>query len=512
VLFPVYADLWATTSPAPPATPEPALFLHGRGVSADVQVIWRADVSPEGEEWANRSLEICPPSSLEAMSVPIWAVRRWLRSAQSAALADVPEPEPGGERPGPGRACLRRDGDRWVKARAEQARPGDTIVVPCAYGGCDAYGWNPECRDEVSDLGAEAHYRQRLRGALRVSKATVANALAGDADASAQETWRRILQAIPDEDAVDPEAVRSGLLQVEDLPETWARLLAGMADRRLRFASVSQDDPSAGFAISAEKRLPRGLLKPTEEDEETPGDEARTDFDNSSAIGVAVGLDAHLGHVEAKARGFAAQAGLPESLVAVVALAARMHDLGKADPRFQSDLRGASSLARQNPMLAAMLAARQGELLAKSVRARAGGGAGAAPEGFRHEALSVALAERHPDLAKLSEDERALLLWLVGTHHGWGRPFFPPPKDSAPETEAALPLDGAELAAQAGEAPLRLDQGWFERVERLRRTYGPWELARLEAILRLADHAASAEEQEGVAPSAPSRRSARAAS
>jgi CRISPR-associated endonuclease/helicase Cas3 len=56
-------------------------------------------------------------------------------------------------------------------------------------------------------------------------------------------------------------------------------------------------------------------------------------------------------------------------------------------------------------------------------------------------------------------------------------------------------LSGAELSAIAGEAPLRLDQGWFERAERLRRAYGPWELARLEAILRLADHAASAEEQ-----------------
>jgi hypothetical protein len=73
-----------------------------------------------------------------------------------------------------------------------------------------------------------------------------------------------------------------------------------------------------------------------------------------------------------------------------------MHDLGKADPRFQADLRGASALARHNPMVGALLAATQGELLAKGRQPGAGRGPRAAPENFRHEALSVALADRHP--------------------------------------------------------------------------------------------------------------------
>ena len=72
---------------------------------------------------------------------------------------------------------------------------------------------------------------------------------------------------------------------------------------------------------------------------------------------------------------------------------------------------------------------------------------------------------------------------------------FPPCIDPTPHTKAKVQLDDVVLVAEAADAPLGLDQGWFERVERLIRHYGPWELARLEAIVRLADHAASAREQ-----------------
>ena len=497
VLLPVYADLWATTSPEPTVTPEPALFLHGPSTSADVQVIWRADIDPENEDWANRSLGICPPSSLEAVSVPIWAVSRWLQRAEELPLADVPERTPDEDTGRAGRPCLRRVGDRWVGSYAADLRAGDTIVVPCDYGGCDLYGWNPECLQPVADLGAEAHYRQRRKGALRVTEATLTSALAHTEGLPTGEVWRAARQVIPDEADTDAAAVRMGLLGVEGLPATWMSLLRGMEGRRLRVEPIVPDDPSRGFALWSERRLRDGLLDATDEDEETPGDEAMTGYVDSSAIGVEVGLTVHLAHVEAAARNFARRAGLPESMVALLCLAGRMHDLGKADPRFQADLRGASALARWDPMVGALLAATQGELLAKARQASGRRGPRATPESFRHEALSVALAEKHPAVAQLSQDERDLLLWLVGTHHGWGRPFFPPPTDEAAGTESRIPLDGMELSAAADEAPLRLDQGWFERAERLRRAYGPWELARLEAILRLADHAASADEQEG---------------
>ena len=140
--------------------------------------------------------------------------------------------------------------------------------------------------------------------------------------------------------------------------------------------------------------------------------------------------------------------------------------------------------------------------LAKSKRIGFPRGTRATPEGFRHEALSLALAAKYPEVTALDEDDRDLVLWLIGTHHGYGRPFFPPCFDPQPATTSEVRSNNMILNVRAGEAPLRLDQGWFERAARVGRRYGPWELARLEAILRLADHAASADEQDQLSPAA----------
>lgn len=199
VLLPAYVDLWAMTSPVPAATPEPALFLHGPGTSVDVTIIWRADIDLKNETAANLSLELCPPSSLEALPVPIWAAQRWLRDdADEAAFADVAERSPEAERPplADGQDCLRYDGTKWSSIKAGALRPGDLIVVPACCGGCDEWGWNPERHDEVIDLGAEANYGQRRKGVLRITPSTLRNGLlrgpADDGGTSAAEVWGRI--------------------------------------------------------------------------------------------------------------------------------------------------------------------------------------------------------------------------------------------------------------------------------------------------------------------------------
>lgn len=517
VLLPPYVDLWATTSPAPPATPEPSLFLHGPGNVADVQIVWRADIDPGKEKAARTSLELCPPSALEALSLPVWTVKSWLeqRGAESD-FADVPESYFEGQRPvhSPGLPVMIRDGESWKRGVVSDITPESTIVVPARYGGCDQWGWAPSSRTEVVDLGAEAHYRQRFKGALSFSFATLANALVNEVGTEgksiAGDIWERIDNLISEaEDDVDAETIRSMLAAEARLPDVWQRLLSAMERRRVQITFFDEQSRSDGFVLHARKELEPNILG-FDVDGVEGGCEAITDREDSFATGAEVTLTEHLEHVERWAREFSTRAGLDERHVQLVALAARHHDLGKADPRFQLDLRGASALVYRDPALAAMLLP-AGELLAKS--ARTGNGSGfksrrlrAAPLDFRHEALSVALAGKHPEIASLSEEERDLVLWLIGTHHGYGRPFFPPCVDPAPQTRVEVVIDGTELSAEAQEAPVRLDQGWFELAERLRRRYGPWELARLEAILRLADHAASAEEQKIATFNHPERR------
>jgi CRISPR-associated endonuclease/helicase Cas3 len=86
-------------------------------------------------------------------------------------------------------------------------------------------------------------------------------------------------------------------------------------------------------------------------------------------------------------------------------------------------------------------------------------------------------------------DDPDLVLWLVGSHHGYGRPFFPhqDPKEEAPDV---------------GPQSLAFDWkgfDWPSLFGQLMARYGAWELARMEAILRLADHRASEEARDRTA-------------
>jgi CRISPR-associated endonuclease/helicase Cas3 len=105
-----------------------------------------------------------------------------------------------------------------------------------------------------------------------------------------------------------------------------------------------------------------------------------------------------------------------------------------------------------------------------------------------------------PRFAEAKDPE--LVLWLIGTHHGYGRPFFPhADRDDTKERTELPAVLGIPSTLAAGPGPQSLAYecegrglDWPSLYELLKARYGVWELARMEAILRLADHRASEEE------------------
>ncbi len=134
------------------------------------------------------------------------------------------------------------------------------------------------------------------------------------------------------------------------------------------------------------------------------------------------------------------------------------------------------------------------------------------PRGFRHEMLSLQLAERNPALlAELgdSPDELTLVLHAITSHHGFGRSFAPVPEGTAghgsagrrpgdldPPAVRGLDADDQAVELRPDErhasAPHRLGSGVADRYAALTRRFGWWGLAYLESVLRLADQEASA--------------------
>src|SRR5690606_15436032 len=91
VMLPAHIDRWVQTSPIPEPTPDPAVYLHGSDpVVPEVNVLWRMDLVSAGgridAESAQQVLELCPPSTLEALTVSIAWARSWMREEVETPL------------------------------------------------------------------------------------------------------------------------------------------------------------------------------------------------------------------------------------------------------------------------------------------------------------------------------------------------------------------------------------------------------------------------------------------
>lgn len=449
-LFPAHLDCWVQTHPVPHLDPDPALFLHGpKELSQpDVQVVFRSDLGEDPNLWGD-VISLCPPSSSEALPVPISVFRRWLSGKTFKDETSDIEGEAGSSEDQElgiaGRVALRWRGPENSEPVFDPANvtPNDVYVIPCSAPDVGTLGDFPA--DVPVDYAEEAFQRSRDTALLRLLDASL-----DDSDDGFEDQLTEDIQAT-----------------LSDHSPAWLnRAVGDLTHPKNRYV---ERHPVRGWVVVGKKRLK--LFDPTYSEDSEPAESFR---------GREVALVDHSRGVADHARRFAAGCGLEESLYYQAGL---WHDVGKLDPRFQAMLKQSS------PRTAV------GEPLAKSARsprtkeerdqARE---VHSYPRGARHELLSAAL------LSTKSSDD--LLLHLIATHHGSARPFAAAVEENpAASSPCRQQLFGVKLDS-CHQDVTTWNTELPERFWRVVRQFGWWGTAFREAVFRLADHAQSRKEQE----------------
>jgi CRISPR-associated endonuclease/helicase Cas3 len=486
IVLPAYLDCWVQTWPEPSPDPEVSAFLHGpeRGL-ADIEVCWRADLDeeqPDDSIWIE-TVSLCPPTPSELMPVPPGVFRRWFAGAESpdreltdteGAATRVNETEPAKKIRG---LVWRGPNESFMTNDPGSVLPGDVVVLSASSKGWETLGHVPKIIENLAEVD-RADEAKLISGASPILRLHPATVSCWPESPSKKE----IMDLISTPDLVErfgeldfEAALTVGLrdLMKEESAPKWLREDAEILGQRKHAFRMTIHPTGKGLVLRASRPNTRRY-----------GDEQNSlgVGEDSNAYTAPSTLKEHSEH----ARHVAEQYGiklLPSDLRGPVSEAAHLHDLGKADRRFQALLHGGD--------LRAANAAR--ELLAKSdwspdtrteyekARIRSG-----YPSGGRHELLSVKLAEQIENDNK----EQDLTLHLIASHHGRCRPFAPTVYDPDPP-DVTLMWNGSVLG-HSGETGLgKVDSAIADRFWTEVRRHGWWGEAYLEMLTRLADHRSS---------------------
>lgn len=397
LLIPEYLDLWSQNRATGPMY-DISVFLHGTEEDQSAQVVWRdlGALNFNDRTYLEEMLQALPPTSLEALPLPLGVLRKWL-----------------GER------RVIRLGTQLTISTAKDIGPGFTLVVPTEYGGIGRHGTFDGSHGRVVDKSMAA-LREHRRLEFEFHDAPALN----DAEPVADQVQSWIKES-----------------EARQVLANWERIDLG---QRWLFVSA----------------LPDSL-----------------DDDGHTFQPQRVNLESHLNGVLARTRDVARRIGLSCESTDDLVLAAKLHDLGKLDARFQR-----------------LCARKQDSLpLAQSghswIERRDRAALSDYPTGERHEALSVELMIQYG--LHTSANDRELVEHLVASHHGWARPFIRAAEGVAQVDDRVFGVDfTAELEHdEAVRAPAR-----FRSVQK---RFGWHGLAWLEAILQLSDHCQVKDQNKG---------------
>ena len=422
-----------TTTPPHGEAPVDPYFSGIGGADYSVSLLWRIHVPEAGKRLWPRA------SDRETVGVPIDEVRRVLDDEDIHRLGT--------------------DGVTVEATSVAELRPGDQIVLASDRGLLDLFGWNPDASDPVVDVSIVKQGLPLTSTAVkRLCGISLENHLIDTARGIAANNDNEI------DHAEQREAREEILTAVRTAPppagwdeEEWAEFTEALTT----------------LVVQPRKEVPRLQV-------ERPLTEMRaSDFDETSLSAAAIELERHGQAVAARAAGIAQRIGVEGDLVDVVEHAGALHDIGKAERRFQ---RWLDPFGKRGVLVAKSEARRHQW---EAMRVAAGW-----PRGGRHEDLSARLVRAWLEQVPTWDDpmRRDLLIHLVVSHHGKGRPLVPPVADGTPVMVRGK-VAGASVEAPADLAVVDWDQP--ARFRRLNDQFGPWGLALLEALVIRADHAVS---------------------